>query len=358
MNLVRTRSYPAWLQYFICIALVLVVTAISFSLRPIIGYRVVALLLLMTVSVVAMLFGMYPVLAAAFLSALIWNFFFIPPQFTFHIDHTEDILFFVLYFLIAFVNTVLTIRIRAAEKKAREKEEKDNIIRLYGTLFNSLSHEFRTPVTNIIGALDTLRDNQENLKAGDQAELLQVIDKSAMRLHREVDNLLNINRLESGMLRLTFTWCDVKELVNRVIGTVQPGNRAIEFQPGEELPLFRLDEGILEVVLINLLLNAVQYTPDKSRITVSVSNSQSGCLLAISDNGPGFPAGTIPLAFDKFYRLPGSRTGGLGLGLSIVRGFVGAHGGEVTLVNNPGGGCTFTILIPAETSFIGNLKNE
>ncbi len=106
----------------------------------------------MTVSFIAMSFEILPVLVAAVLSAVIWNFFFIPPVYTFHINNAEDVSLFSFYFFIALVNTVLTFNIREAEKKARDKEEKENTIKLYNTLLNSLSHELRTPVSIIIAS--------------------------------------------------------------------------------------------------------------------------------------------------------------------------------------------------------------
>lgn len=143
--------------------MVLVVAAISFAFSDLLGYSVVALLLLMTVSIIAMLFEIAPVLVAALLSSLVWNFFFIPPIYTFHINSTEDGLLFLLYFLVALVNTVLSFKIRKEEKKAREKEQKLQQIEVYNTLLNSLSHELRTPISTIIGAVDTLQESQHKL---------------------------------------------------------------------------------------------------------------------------------------------------------------------------------------------------
>ena len=264
--------------------------------------------------------------------------FFIPPLFTFHIEKVEDILFFFLYFFIAFINTVLSFKIREAEKKTRDKEEKESILRLYKTLFNSLSHELRTPVSTIIGAMDTLKENKTSLSEESQSELLSVIDKASFRLNREVDNLLNMNRLESGTLKLKRDWCDLIELIHSVIRKVAPAaNKTIEFNPDENLPLFRLDPGIMEQIVYNILHNAMIHTPENSMIKVDIRHDQNLCILVISDNGQGFPEEAIPLVFDKFYRLPTTMTGGSGLGLSIVKGFVEAHNGIVILENNNGG---------------------
>jgi two-component system sensor histidine kinase KdpD len=137
-------------QYLISILLIAVVAAICFSLSLYIGYHVVALILLVTVSFIAMFFDILPVLLAAFLSALIWNIFFIPPRFSLSVATTEDALFLAMYFVIAFVNAALTFKIRQIEKKEVKKEQKENTLKLYNTLLNSLSHELRTPISTIM----------------------------------------------------------------------------------------------------------------------------------------------------------------------------------------------------------------
>ena len=164
-----------------------------------IGYRIVALILLLVVSLLAMLIDIFPVLVTALLSALIWNFFFIPPTFTFHIGTPEDALMFLMYFVIAMINAVLTFKIREFERKARDKEEKEKSIKLYNILLNSLSHELRTPIATIIGAIDTIKDNETKLSNNNKKELYSEIEIASFRLNRQVENLLNMSRLEAGI---------------------------------------------------------------------------------------------------------------------------------------------------------------
>ncbi len=360
MKLPETRKYKQPTQYLISIALVLLVSIACFISSDIIGYRIVALVLLMIVSLVAMLFDILPVLLTAVLSALIWNFFFIQPLYTFHIDNAEDLLMFFLYFVIAFVNAVLTFKIRDVENKARDKEEKENTIKLYNTLLNSLSHELRTPVSTIIGAVDTLKESKDKLSLINQTELLSQIDIASIRLNEQVENLLNMSRLESGMLKLNLDWCDLNELVFSVIQKLLSANgkHKIIFNPDERLPLFKLDTGLMEQVFHNIIYNAIQYTPENSIIKIEASHQSDNCVIIIADNGNGFPENEIQFVFDKFYRLPHTRSGGSGLGLGIAKGFTEAHNGKIKLENNKEGGAKFTIIIPAETSFINSLKNE
>ncbi|MES2617720.1 MAG: ATP-binding protein [Bacteroidota bacterium] len=359
MNLVNTRKYSLLNQYFISISLVLLTSVACYFSSQFIGYRTVALLLLVTVSIVAMLFDILPVLSAALLSALIWNFFFIPPIFTFHIESAEDLLMFLLYFFIAMVNAVLTIKIRREEAKVRDKEEKENIIKLYNTLLNSLSHELRTPISTIIGAVDNLKDNKEKLSITNQTELLNQIEIAGTRLNRQVENLLNMSRLETGMLKLNLDWCDTNELINSVIQKLPISyKQTIIFEPNENLPLFKFDRGLIEQVLQNLLHNAINYTPENSIITIVATHQSGACVISVSDNGKGIPEAELDYLFDKFYRLPQTKTGGSGLGLSIVKGYIEAHNGIVKVENNTTGGVKFIVEFPAEASYLNNLKNE
>src|SRR3954464_14176208 len=133
-------------QFLISISATILMAIGCYFVSDLVGYRVVALLLLVTVSFCAIFLDIRPVLTSAALSALIWNFFFIPPRFTFHINNTEDVLMFLMYFLIALVNAALTYKIREIEKRERKKEEKEATLRLYNTILNSLSHELRTPI--------------------------------------------------------------------------------------------------------------------------------------------------------------------------------------------------------------------
>lgn len=353
-----TRKGSKSRQYAITIVSVLVVTSICYFLSSYIGYRVVALLLMVTVSVLAVFLDIAPVLLAAVSSALIWNFFFIPPKFTFHIDNTEDVLMFLMYFLIALVNGVLTNRIRQVEKEANKKEGEANTLKLYDTLLNSLSHELRTPIATIIGATDNLQTGSAKLSEQNKADLLNEISKASLRLNSQVDNLLNMSRLESGFIQPKKDWCDVNELVHDVVNRLKETspNRIINISIKENFPLVKLDFGLMEQVLHNLVQNAILYIPKYCVVTVRAMCVNEKLILMVEDNGNGFPEDEIDKVFDKFYRLKNTDTGGTGLGLSIVKGFVEAHNGTIHLENIEGGGARFTIEIPTEISYVTQLE--
>lgn len=347
-------------QYLLSIACTVTVAAVGYSLSAVVGYKVVALLLLVIVSLLAMFLDILPVLLAALLSALLWDFFFIPPHFTLTIGDTEDRIMLLLYFLIAALNGVLTYKIRQIEKEARDKEEKANAVKFYNTLLNSLSHELRTPITTIVGATDNLQSNTANLSDDNKRVLINEIAVAGMRLNQQVENLLNMSRIEAGFIQPKLDWCDVNELIYAAVNRAEKNlkNHVVHVHVQEGLPLFQLDFVWMEQVLFNLINNAAIYTPEKTVISIKADCVNDKLLLTITDNGSGFPQEEINKVFDKFYRLQNSKAGGTGLGLSIVKGFIEAHHGTVRIENAQLGGARFVIEIPAKTSYINNLKNE
>lgn len=342
-------------QFILSILLVCIVSAICYALSTYIGYKVVAFILLFTVSLLAITLDILPVLTAAIFSALIWDFFFIPPHFTFQVSSTEDVILLLMYFVIALVNAVLTYKIRHIEKVARHKEEKANTVKLYNTLLNSLSHELRTPISTIIAATDNLQTNNTRLNTEHKNELIAEISKASFRLNQQVENLLNMSRLEAGFIQPKKDWCDISEIIYDAVKRVEDNkiSQQIHISVNPGIPLFKLDKGMLEQIIYNLLNNAALYTNEKCCINVSATSYANVLEIIVEDDGPGFPKEEINNVFDKFYRLKNSGTGGTGLGLSIVKGFVEAQGGSVTLENIETGGARFIISIKGSTS---NLK--
>lgn len=263
-----------------------------------------------------------------------------------------------MYFIIAMVHAVLTYKIRQIQKDASKKEEKANTLKLYNTLLNSLSHELRTPIAAIIGASDNLIMNTDRLTEENKINLLSEISVASLRLNQQVENLLNMSRLESGVIQPKKDWCDVNELIYASLKRIEDhlDEHFTDVQVKENLPLFKLDVGLMEQVLYNLVNNAVIYTPANSTITINADCTDNSCVIIVEDDGKGFPVNEREKVFEKFYRLKYSKTGGTGLGLSIAKGFVEAHNGTITLGSSRTGGAKFTINIPTETSYLNNLK--
>jgi len=347
-------------QCFYSVLVVGITSVFCYAVSAYVGYHVIAFILLLAVSLVAMFFDIVPVLLTALLSALTWDFFFIPPYFTFTVSSTEDTIFLMTYFVVAITGSTLTYKIRRVEKAVRDKEERINTIRLYNTLLNSLSHELRTPIATIIGATDNLQHNNGALTDSNRKELVTEIAKASFRLNQHVENLLNMSRLESGFIMPKYDWCDINELVYDTVKRTEDNkiSQKIVVSVAQDIPLVKTDRILLEQVLYNLLSNATIYTPKESTILISAACKADILEVIVQDNGNGFPNEEIERVFDKFYRLKNTSTGGTGLGLSIVKGFTEALGGVVRLENVREGGARFTLELPVEMSYLKNFKNE
>jgi two-component system sensor histidine kinase KdpD len=483
------RSSPD--EYAWATGTVAVITALGLLL-PSDTYLAVGLVFLLAIIILSLRVGRGPVLAAGVLSALLWNFLFIPPRFTFAINKVEDATLFGTYFVVALVSGHLTSRIRAQahneqmreeratalfeltralaesgtldeavfaalrqadqlfgakttllladnageitphfagsfaldhkergvaewvyqnrrpagrftdtlpggtafhlplvrEDKAvgvlgivvpadrtltlgqrdlleafarqlaliverehlREAGEREKLLaesdKLHRVLLDSVSHELRTPLAVITGSLENLTGATPEL----QTALVTEGRAAARRLNRLVGNLLDQTRLESGALKPRLDWCDARDLINSAREGVGDAlaSHPLEIVVPDEMPPVRADFALTEQALANLLLNAALHTPAETPIflTAGIERGGSRAFFTVADRGSGFPAAMSERLFKKFERGDAARAGGLGLGLSIVRGFVAAQRGEVVVGANPGGGAVFTIYLP------------
>jgi two-component system, OmpR family, sensor histidine kinase KdpD len=216
-------------------------------------------------------------------------------------------------------------------------------------LLNSISHDLRTPLVSIIGVLDTLRDNVHTLVDEARKELLDTAWDEAERLNRFVGNLLEMSRLEAGGVRPKEQPCDIQDMVGCAIGILDQriGARRVEVQLPSDLPPVRMDMALMTQVLVNLLDNALKYSPPESGIEIAVRLLDDKLTIEISDHGPGVPGADLKRIFEKFYRVPVPEgAGGTGLGLAICKGFVEAHGGEIRAENRAGSGLRVIITLP------------
>jgi two-component system, OmpR family, sensor histidine kinase KdpD len=481
-------------QYLLASLIVMLAAMICFPVKGIIGYQVVSFALLFVVSILAFFFGTGPVLLSATLSAVIWDFFFIPPPFTLHVDKPVDMLMLIMFFIIALLSGVLTSRIKRQEMKIRIREERTNALyqltrelstatgieevvtiakndikkyfnlnsriilknendkldytvynqtnfslskndtsvvewtyqhsakagrftdtlpssrytfyplkgnqmnlgvvsiqlekeftqgeeqfweafisqisgkfereylrnmakqayilnesdKLYKTLFNSISHELRIPVATIMGASDSLITTQHSPEI--IKELSAEIFSASKRLNRLIENLLNMSRLESGRISPRLDWCDIHDIINKVSESLQEELRPFSLQVviPEDMPFVKIDFGLMEQVLYNLIHNATQYAYPSTNIRLKAFYDNGLLTIQVMDRGPGFSSKEISLIFNKFYRVEGSKAGGTGLGLSIAKGFTEAHKGTINVENRQNGGAKFTIKIPTE----------
>ena len=240
------------------------------------------------------------------------------------------------------------VRLSREAQQAQILKARDNLER---ALLNSISHDLRTPLATITGALSAVLDEGSRLSAAAQRELLDTAREEAGRLNRFVGNLLDMSRLEAGALRLQLEPCDIQDLIGCALAAVEKrlGTREISVQLEPGLPLVMLDLVLMIQVLVNLLDNAVKHAPTEGEIVVAARCSGQSLLIEVSDSGPGVPDADLARIFDKFYRTPVPEgVGGTGLGLSICKGIVEAHGGSVRAENENVGGLKVTITLPLD----------
>ena len=220
------------------------------------------------------------------------------------------------------------------------------------SLLSSLSHDLRTPLANIEGAASSLLEDGAVLVPEVRHELAEGILGESRRMHRLVVNLLDMVRVESGTLAVSCSWQPLEEALGVALIRMEErlAGREVSTNLPEDLPLVPIDELLVEQVFINLLENALRHTPPGTPIGVSAWRDGDGIVVEVADRGPGIPEGQEELVFGKFHRAeaPGrpSPTEGAGLGLTICRGIVSAHGGRIWVEARPGGGAAFRFTLP------------
>ncbi len=236
----------------------------------------------------------------------------------------------------------------ALAERSRRTEIAVEAERLRTALLSSLSHDMRTPLAAIEGAATTLLQDGGPSDVATRRELAGAIVQESQRMSRLVANLLDMIRVESGALEVQKEW----QLLSDVAGVALlrteeqlAGRRVtIEFPP--ELPLVPVDEVLLEQVFVNLLENAAKHTPPDTPIELGATGGNQEVIVSVADRGPGVPPGEEERIFEKFQRAGSTAGTGIGLGLTICRGIVTAHGGRIWVEGRPGGGAIFRFTIP------------
>jgi two-component system, OmpR family, sensor histidine kinase KdpD len=482
-------------EYLVAVGIVIAVAWAAQFAVPLVGYRAIAWVFLAVVVVMAVFVGRGPTLLATVLSALLWDFFFEQPLYSFYIASSEDLILFVTYSVIAVTLGQLVAQIRAQEKVERERQESatalqllthelaeatgfDDMLkravqhaagvfqakiavwlpassgllglhpasafqidqesyaaatvvfeqgeaarkftvdspsistlylplihhgtagvlgvrfrephaptlpqrdllaaftqqiaaviqrfqmqevsekakllaeseRLSKTLLNSVSHEIRTPLAVIQSATANMVEFGNLELSESQKSMMAEIQEATDRLNRLVGKLLDMARLESGCLKPKVDLCEVSELVMMAEAETRKelAQHKLTIELAPDLPPVPMDFELMLHSLANLLSNAAFHTAAGTEVQVTAVVEDRTLLLAVADRGPGIPPESIAHLFEKFYRAPTARTGGTGLGLSLVKGFVEAHGGRVTGENRASGGAAFTIRLPLQ----------
>ena len=475
----RPRNRPR--EFALALGIAAGATVFSLLVEPLIGYWSVALIYLLTVTLAGATLRRGPTLVLAGLSALLWNFLFIPPIYTFYISKPHDLMMFAMFFIVAIVIGQLTSRLRDRERLEHRREQRANALyqltrqlaaatsrdeavrevlaqvrknfalnaaallrddtgafagnahpastwalsskeegvaawafqnkrpagrdtdtlpdgeglhlplivadrvegvlavelgaagglvpeqrelleafasqlaivaekerlaqaqrraqvvaeseRLQKTLFDSVSHELKTPMAAIRAALDQPEVNRDEIRRAND------------RLRRTVDHLLDATRIESGMLKPVIEWCDAGELAREACDIAAVGGRVlVDIAP--DLPPLRVDHGLITQALATLVDNAAIYGSPHEPALLTVRRNGEFIRFEVADRGAGLAPGAEEKVFEKFFRLPGSPAGGVGLGLSIARHLAEAHGGTLTAENRPAGGARFILQLP------------
>lgn len=242
-------------------------------------------------------------------------------------------------------------------KISADNEQLQRLDEMKGDFLSIVSHELRTPLTSIQGYLKLLRGGAAGRLQKEQRDFVDASLRNAERLFRLVNDLLDLSKLESGKMSMEATPLDPKILMTKAVESVrnlaeQKGLKLLDAVPAG-LPEFHADGPKLERVLINLLSNAIKFTPKGGTVTAGARmesrDGQEGILFWIRDTGIGIAPEDLPRVFDKFFQVESSTTRkstGSGLGLSICRRIVEAHGGEIQAESKPGKGSTFSFFIP------------
>jgi two-component system sensor histidine kinase KdpD len=478
-------------DYLIALIVVILVVAACFPAASLIGYQAVGLIFLVVISLLSLILGRGAVFFAALLSSAVWNYFFIPPVFTFHVHRVHDVIFLFANLMVGLVGATFITRIRKSQldllrsrerlralntfleslnnaisikdvvRRSREsfkhhlnadiviflKEIDGNTLagrafgnatlygeetftlaarmfagphestdgfyplkdprgifgvigirfdhdlapndetlslmrsfiaqvtsalereisvdlakvreisqesdKLFDTVLNSVSHELRTPIAIISAAVSNLQDPLTSEVPGARVQITGELESAAKRLNFLVENILDMSRIESGRMKLNLRMCDPEDLVGMALHILEPELEnhppAVELQ--EDLPPVSGDISLLVQALVNVIHNALVYTPPGTPVTISIGSATPGRIaITIADRGPGVPTSALVKLFDKFYRVPGSHSGGTGLGLTITRAIIEAHAGSIKAFNQPEGGLAITIELPASAS--------
>ncbi|HSD90508.1 MAG TPA: DUF4118 domain-containing protein [Kofleriaceae bacterium] len=335
------RPPPASPRAYLVAALtVAIATALGELFSPYTSHADQAMVYLLAV-LVAALGGRGPGLTAAVLSAAAFDFFFVQPYHTFAVADRSFLITFSVMLAVGVAIGSLVNRIRVAEAESRERALKARAEEMRSTLLSSVSHDLRTPLAVITGMATSLRDDAK----GAEREQLETIVDEAQRLSRILTNLLSITKVESGA-QPKREWVPLEELVGSALGRLEPdlADHPVTIAVGEDLA--HVDPILCEQLLSNLVENAAKHTPAGCAIEVRAHREPKAAVIEVMDRGPGLPEGPPDQVFEKFFRGPGARVGGVGLGLTVCRAIAHAHGGKIEAASRDGGGSVFRVWFP------------
>jgi two-component system, OmpR family, sensor histidine kinase KdpD len=328
---------PAGIRsYLVAILVVALCTAIGFTARPLLAEADLGMAMLLGVVIVAYREPLVPALVAVALSVAAFDFFFIPPFYTFDVAHMKYLVTFAVMSVVGVTVSSLAARVRERDRAANEARLMAEAEQVRNALLSSVSHDLRTPLGSIIGSASALR--QHTLDEHNRGELLDTIQEEAAHLKQLLDNLLQMTRVAGGAPAINKEWHVPEEIVGAAIHHLEPriASHRVEVRIAPQVGLACFDGLLIEQALANLLDNSIKYSPPGSRIDIDIRVDEGELVWEVRDQGVGLAPGIAERVFDKFYRGPGRRERGSGLGLAIVKAIAEAHGGRVWASSLPG----------------------
>jgi two-component system sensor histidine kinase KdpD len=233
--------------------------------------------------------------------------------------------------------------------------------KLQTAFLNAISHDLRTPLVSVIGAISSLQEEKGDLNDNARDQLIEVARDEAEKLNHLITNLLDESRIEAGAVKISRKPSELQDLIGSALE--QLGGRSdthpIKIDLPPDLPFVSVDSALIIQTLVNVLDNAFTYSPAGSQIEISAGLVQDKVVVEIADRGVGIPAQDLSRVFEKFYRVQQPENiSGTGLGLSICKGFIEAHGGTITAENRPGGGTIVRFSLPFALNAAGPARSE
>lgn len=295
---------------------------------------------------------MYSFLASV-ISVLAFNFLFTIPRFTLRAYDPSYPVTFGIMFLVALITGSLASRMKEYARESAQAAMQIEKEQLRADLLRSISHDLRTPLTSISGNASNLLSNENEFSQETRMQIYGDIYDDSMWLIKLVENLLSVTRIEDGRMDLRMS----AELMDEVTAEAMRhtdrnrAGRKIEVSSDEEFILGKMDARLIVQVVINLVDNAVKYTPEGAQIRIHTGKKDGMVVVSVSDTGPGIPDEQKSKVFDMFYTGTNRAADGrrsLGLGLGLCRSIIRAHGGEIWVSDNKPQGAVFTFTLPAE----------
>lgn len=356
-------------RYGLSMLAVGVVTAVLFAFGTHVNLTTIALAFLLVVLASATFFGRNPALVASFGAMLSFNFLFVPPLLTWHISDPQNLVAWAAFTITAIIAGELSSyarrRAREAERlytelqtafeSATEAEALRQSEKLKSALLDAVTHDLRTPLTSIKASVTTLLESEGGhrtieLNSEGRGEFLNIINEETDRLNSFIEGMVQLARVEASSGSRERSPANVEEIVGtgleRAESVVAEHHLVLNIE--RELPLIKADARAVAEALYNLVENAAKYSPAGSTITITAERDGDAVRLIVEDEGQGIPIDMREKVFEKFVRIDGEQTDGLGLGLAIVRGIVEAQNGTIEIGESSGGGTKVTMALPID----------